>query len=182
MARSAGWATLRPAPASPRQVAALVVGILLIGVGCTDNGTALGGDTRRALAGEDRDGNGVRDDVDGRLRLIAPSGPLAGYLTDVARNTQQVVVLDTGAADARETAFRLATVTNELVSCPPPGVDRQRARELGDEVQGSVADTAERKAKLEEFSALISGRSFPAPDCSAIGSGPAPTSTAPART
>jgi hypothetical protein len=147
-----------------RLAALLALGALVATVaGCSDPGD--GGGSQESLAGPDADGNGVRDDVETVIAGLTSDSVLSAYLSEVARTTQLVVVLDTDAPGAAEEAYRLASRTNLLVSCPPDGLDLDEAMALLEEVQGAVADTPGRRSKLDELSELISGRSFTEPDC-----------------
>ena len=141
----------------------LAAALSVTALACTDSSD--NGESRNSLAGADADGNGVRDDVDAKVAKLSSDPAVSAYLLAVARNTQHVVTFDSGAADAADTAFALASETNRLVSCPPAGFDPGQAVALLEEVQRAVANTPSRKAKLDELSALISGRSFTAPVC-----------------
>lgn len=147
-------------------VVAVVAALVLAGVAC--GGRSLNSpEALRELAGKDADGNGVRDDVDVRIVELTKDPDMAAYLTEVARNSQEVMTFNSDASDARARAFTLASRTNELVSCPPGG-DGTEGRRLGDEVEAAVANTGDRKAKLDELSRLIDGRVFYQPDCAKV--------------
>jgi len=151
----------------------LVAALSVTALACTDSSG--NGESRSSLAGADVDGNGVRDDVDAKVGQLTSDPAVAAYLLAVARNQQQVVTFDTGAPDAADTAFALASETDRLMSCPPAGIDDDRALALFDQVARAVANTPSREAQVDELGALIDGRSFYAPRCDQ----PAPTSVTP---
>ena len=126
------------------------------------------------LAGTDGDGDGVRDDVAAAIDRFDPA--LRDHLIEVAANEQQVVTFDPGAPGASERAWGLAQEANRLASCPPEGVELAVAIDAAEEVRSLVANTDARRDAQRAFTAAISGRSFPAPDCDAA---PSPASPAP---
>jgi len=151
----------------------LVAALSVTALACTDSSG--NGESRSSLAGADVDGNGVRDDVDAKVGQLTSDPAVAAYLLAVARNQQQVVTFDTGAPDAADTAFALASETDRLISCPPAGIDDDRADALFDQVARAVANTPSREAQVDELGALIDGRSFYLPRCDQ----PAPTPVTP---
>ncbi|GEM_PF-1379858 len=90
---------------------------------------------------------------------------LAGYLHEVALNTQDAVILDTSSPSAAAEAYQIATTSNRLVSCPLGELKLDKAFALSEQVQKAVANTSQRWATLDDLSELINGRVFPAPDC-----------------
>jgi hypothetical protein len=148
----------RPHRCLHRSLAIAIAGVVVL-AGCSDSEP-----TGEELAGVDSDGDGVRDDVATYIDTF--DSALHPYLLEVAANEQQVVTLDPDASDAAEVAYEIATAANRLASCPPAGADPQAAWDAAAAVRESVADTEARQQRQDVFTALISGRAFPEPDCS----------------
>lgn len=122
------------------------------------------------LAGDDTDGDGVRDDVAAHIETYDPA--MQAYLSAVAANEQRVVTFTDG-----DDAYSIAAEANRLVTCIPEGLDRDAARDAAAEVREKVADTDARRDNQAKFSAAISGESFPEPDCDTGASPGAGTAT-----
>ena len=121
---------------------------------------------RKSLEGVDVDGNGVRDDVDAKVPELTTDKAIAAQLLAYARHEQMIITFDTEAPDAAEAAFQLASETFRILSCQQPaGINFQEWARLTDEAQRAVFDPRGRKAKLNDFQALIDARAFMSPDC-----------------
>ena len=148
---------MEPMPLLRRALVATCAGTFAVAV------AACGGNdpTLAELAGVDRDGDGVRDDVAEHIASYDPE--LQEYLFSVAANEQKVVTFDGDTADA----YAIAAEVNRLVTCIPSGLDRDAARDAAESVRAQVADTDTRQANERKLSAAISGQTFPEPDCEA---------------
>ncbi len=120
---------------------------------------------RKSLEGVDVDGNGVRDDVDAKVPELTTDKAIAAQLLAYARHEQMIITFDTEAPDAAEAAFQLASQSDRFRSCQPAGINWEEWNQLLDEVQRAVFDPRGRKAKLNDFQALIDARAFMSPDC-----------------
>ncbi|KLR61999.1 hypothetical protein IMCC26207_10571 [Actinobacteria bacterium IMCC26207] len=122
-------------------------------------------DSLAELAGPDGNNNGIRDDVETRIRELTSDPLMIEYLESSARYMQKIVLFDDKAPNAKETAFELATESDILISCAPESLDEETASDYFFEVEDKIRNTRGRKAKFDRVGELIDGRAFPAPDC-----------------
>ena len=87
-------------------------------------------DSLAELAGPDVNNNGIRDDVETRIRELTSDPLMVEYLESSARYMQQVVLFDDKAPDAKETAFQLGTDSMILIFCMREGLDEETASDL----------------------------------------------------
>ena len=149
-----------------RAVAALLLGVTAATAACTppeDGPVAL--DDTATVTGADNNGDGVRDDIEEIIAKLDVSSTMREHLTATMRVEQNIMALDTTSGDAPTAAYELATAANELISCPPEGVELTDANDQAQNLRMLMANTPEREAQIEAFAALINGRAFGAPTC-----------------
>lgn len=124
-------------------------------------------DESTTLPGSDGNGDGVRDDVGEVIENLPVDATMKTYLTESMVLEQRIMGLDMASDPTAlaEESYEIASEVNELISCPPTGLDPADARTRADNLRALVANTEARQAQIAAFSALIDGRAFPAPDC-----------------
>ena len=124
-------------------------------------------DDSAGVRGSDANSDGVRDDVAEVIEKLPVDAPMRSYLTESMVLEQRIMELDLTAdpTELTEESYEIASGVNDLITCPPAGLDASDARTRAGQLRALVSNTPERQSQIAAFSALIDGRAFPAPSC-----------------